>query len=287
MNKRFTNFKNFLKKRNKILIIVIIVALIIIFAPVKKVEVGHEGILYNTISGNVTSVQSSGWHIVYPIIQDLTSYPINERSYKIYRDTKNWNDGVDASIVVPTNDNQEVSLDVSFVYALDENMLLQIYEKFNGQEIEDIEEKYLKDIFKSSVISAVTQYSAYDVYSTKRGEIEAVIKAGLSEKLLDLGIIIKDIYIETVRLSAEMESILKAEALAEAARIEAQGRSDANKLISDSLTNEIMTYESLQKMSDSLKLIIIPSGSENQLDLTKIFEQILNSTKESEQSEDE
>lgn len=287
MNKRFTNFKNFLKRRNKILIIVIIVALIIVFAPIKKVEVGHEGILYNTMSGNVTSVQSSGWHIVCPIIQDLTSYPINERSYKIYRDTKNWNDGVDASIVVPTNDNQEVSLDVSFVYALDENMLLQIYEKFNGQEIEDIEEKYLKDIFKSSVISAVTQYSAYDVYSTKRGEIEAVIKAGLSEKLLESGIIIKDIYIETVRLSAEMESILKAEALAEAARIEAQGRSDANKLISDSLTNEIMTYESLQKMSDSLKLIIIPSGSEDQLDLTKIFEQILNSTKESEQSKDE
>ena len=83
-------------------------------------------------------------------------------------------------------------------------------------------------------------------------------------------------YIETVRLSPETESIIRAESLAEAARIEAQGKSDANKLISESLTDKIMAYEALSKLSESLRLIIVPSGTDSQLDFSKIIEQILN-----------
>lgn len=178
-------------------------------------------------------------------------------------------------------DNQKISIDVTFVYVLDKDKLPEIYEKFNGEDIDNIEQNYLYGMFKSSVITTVARYSAYDVYSMRREEVQNEIFSDLSKKLENSNIILKDVYIDTIRLSEEAESIIRAEALAEAARIEAQGKSDANKLISESLTDEIMTYESLQKMSESLKLIVIPSGSENQLDLTKIFEEILkNSTDE-------
>lgn len=281
MKNFFKKIKNIIKGKNKIIISVFVIVLLIMLAPIKKIDVGYQGVLYNTIKGDITTNKDSGWKLVIPFFQELTTYPVNERTYKIYRDNKEWNNGVDASIVTPTMDNQKISIDVTFVYVLDKDKLPEIYEKFNGEDIDNIEQNYLYGMFKSSVITTVARYSAYDVYSMRREEVQNEIFSDLSKKLENSNIILKDVYIDTIRLSEEAESIIRAEALAEAARIEAQGKSDANKLISESLTDEIMTYESLQKMSESLKLIVIPSGSENQLDLTKIFEEILkNSTDE-------
>lgn len=276
MKNFFRKVKAFLKGKNKFIFIAAMVVALVLLAPFQKVEIGQRGILYNTINGNISSDLSSGWHVVFPFFQKMISYPTNETIYKIYRDNKNWNNGIDASIVTPTQDNQTVSVDATFVFTLDDTKFSYIFEKFNGASIEEIENNYLDDIFKASVINVITNYTAYDVYSTKRGEVQADILKDLSLKLLDTGIIVKDVYIDTVRLSAETEAVIKAQSLAEATRIEAQGKSDANKLISDSLTEKIMTYEALQKMSESLKLIIVPSGSEGQIDYSKIIEQILN-----------
>lgn len=281
MKKILGKIKDFFKGKNKIIIVAVVIVILILLAPIQKVEIGQQGIIYDSLRGKSSSNISPGWHIVIPFFQDLTSYPINDKAYKIYRDNKNWNNGVDASITTPTNDNQKVSIDATFIYVLDKDKLNYIFERFNGHELAQIEKGFLDDIFKASVINVVTQYSAYDVYSVKRSEIQTKIFEDISKKVSDTGIILKDMYIDTVRLSQETESIIKAQALAEAARIEAQGKSDANKLISDSLTDKIMTHEALQKMSESLKLIIVPSGSENQMDLTKIFEQMLSETENS------
>ena len=103
-----------------------------------------------------------------------------------------------------------------------------------------------------------------------------MVREIVESRLIEMGISVKYVFIDAVRLSSETESIIKAEALAEAARIEAQGKSDANTLISDSLTDKIMMYEALSKLSDSLKLIVVPSGTDSQMDFSKILEQILN-----------
>ncbi|MBS5842951.1 MAG: hypothetical protein KIC77_05655 [Clostridiales bacterium] len=278
MKKFVVKIKDFLKGKNKLIIIAVAVISLILLAPFQKIEIGQQGILYNSVSGKISTDLSSGWHLVFPFFQKMISYPTNETVYKIYRDNKNWNNGIDASIVTPTKDNQTISLDVTFIFSLDKERFVDIFKRFSGEKIEQIENDYLDDIFRASVIDSITKYTAYDVYSSKRSEVQAIVLDDLSSKLLDTGIIIKDVYIDTVRLSTETEAIIKAQSLAEAARIEAQGQSDANKLISDSLTDKIMTYEAIQKMSESLKLIIVPSGSEGQIDYSKIIEQILNET---------
>ena len=280
MKKIIKKIKGFLKGKNKYILIVAVLIAFVLLAPFQKVQIGQKGVLYNSITGKTVTDVSPGWHIVFPFVQELVSYPTNDTVHKIYRDTKNWNNGIDASIVTPTKDNQEVSIDATFIYSLDEDKLQYIFERFNGEDIDVIESEYLDDIFKGSVIEAITRYTAYEVYSAKRSEVQNVVFEDLSQQLADMGIIIKSIYFDTIRLSAETEAIIRAESLAEAARIEAQGQSDANRLISDSLTDKIMSYEALQKMSESLKLIIVPSGAEGQIDYSKIIEQIMNETDE-------
>lgn len=278
MKKPFTKIIGFIGKKKKAFIALAAAAgvLLLLAAPLKKVDIGYGGVLYNSLAkGPSEKSVSPGWHFVVPFIHELAVYPTNDITYKIYRDNKNWTNGIDASIVTPTLDNQKVSIDVTFVYALDQSRLTELYNRFNGESISAIETEYLDSIFKDAVVNAVARYSAYDVYSSKREEMQNLVKETVQNKLADMGITIKYVFIDTVRLSDETESIIKAMALAEAARIEAQGKSDANTLISDSLTDKIMTYEALSKLSDSLKLIVVPSGTDSQMDFSKILEQVL------------
>lgn len=278
MKKPFTKIIGFIGKKKKAFIALAAAAgvLLLLAAPLKKVDIGYGGVLYNSLAkGTSEKSVSPGWHFVVPFIHELAVYPTNDITYKIYRDNKNWTNGIDASIVTPTLDNQKVSVDVTFVYALDQSRLTELYNRFNGESISAIETDYLDSIFKDAVVNAVARYSAYDVYSSKREEMQNLVKETVQNKLADMGITIKYVFIDTVRLSDETESIIKAMALAEAARIEAQGKSDANTLISDSLTDKIMTYEALSKLSDSLKLIVVPSGTDSQMDFSKILEQVL------------
>lgn len=279
MKKVFSKLAGLLGKKKKMVISIFVTAivLLLIIAPIKKVDIGYQGVMYNSLSKDAAAQSiSPGWHFVLPLVQDMEVYPVNEITYKIYRDNKNWNNGVDASIVTPTQDNQKVSIDATFVYTLEQDKLTDLYSRFNGESISQIEKGYLDSLFKDAIVNTVARYTAYEVYSTKREEMQALIQETVQAKISDLGITIKYVFVDTVRLSDETESIIKATVLAEAARIEAQGKSDANTLISDSLTDKIMTYEALSKLSDSLKLIVVPSGTDSQMDFSKILEQILN-----------
>lgn len=274
------SLRNILKilfnKKVKLLIIgLFLFVLLMVIYPFQKVEIGHLGVMYNNISGKITGYKQPGLHYVIPFVQDVTVYPINERTYVISRDQKNWNNGIDGSITTPTKDNQTISMDVTFLYSFEQEKLNDIYERFDGKTIAEIEKIYFDDAFRDAIINTVSDYTAYDVYSTKRQEIQDTVLAKLQEKYQDTGVKIKNVYIGMVRLSDELVSILRAEALAQAAIIEAQGKSDANKLLSDSLSETIIRYESLNKLSESLKLVVVPSGSNTEFDFSKLIEQIL------------
>lgn len=277
MRRKIEKIRSVLKGKKKGMFFAItFLVLCVLINPFKKVEVGENAIIFNSLNNSISDNIQPGWHFVIPFIQKMTVYPINEQTYKIYRDNKSWSNGVDASITTPTNDNQKVSIDITFVYTLMPKKLNYIFKKFNGDDVKNIEQKYLDDILKNAVISIVSKYSAYEVYSTKRVEIQNRISTEVKQKIAINGLEMKYIYLDNVRLSEEVESIIKAQALAEAAIIEAKGKSDANKLLSNSLNDKIMTYEALGKLSESLKLIVVPSGSGSELDFSKILEQVVN-----------
>lgn len=265
----------FHKKRRILLVLIILAVFLFIIFPFQKVKISQIGVRYNNYTGEVTDNILPGWHYVIPFLHDLTVYPVNERIYVISRDQTNWNQGIDGSITTPAKDNQTVSMDVTFIYSLERDKLKDIYERYDGLTLGEIESLYLDEVFKDAIITTVAKYNAYDVYSSKRQEIQEEVLAKLQDKYKDSGILIQSVYINKVRLSEELTSILRAEALAQAAIIEAQGKSDANKLLSESLSDKIMKYESLSKLSESLKLVVVPSGSNTDLDFANIIDQIL------------
>ena len=156
-----------------------------------------------------------------------------------------------------------------------------IYEKFN--------QDYLNVLVIPEVRSTVRQvmgrYTAEEIYSTKRAEVEETIETE-SEKILQannvhmVALLIRSIQLpEQIRVAIESKLQQQQEALAyqfrldkekseaERKRIAAEGESRANNIINNSLTDKLLKMRGIEatlelSKSPNTKIIVIGSGKE-------------------------
>ena len=137
-----------------------------------------------------------------------------------------------------------------------------------------------------SAVRAVTgRYTAEEIYSTKRGEVEAEIIETTRNALAEKNIEMKDLLIRSITLPEKIKAAIESklqqqqEALAyqyrldrekseaERLRIEAQGIADYNKIISASLTPNILKQKGIDATlslanSANSKVVVIGSGDD-------------------------
>lgn len=178
------------------------------------------------------------------------------------------------------------NIDLTATYSLDADAVAKIYAEFRSQE------RFTEQVVQKQVLSIARQvpaeYSAVDFRGTKRGEAEEAIRTKLNERLKEYGVEFTTVTIQDVRYPETVETALTqieeanqnaqkaeadkrtAEVTAEKALIEAQGRanaqiedargeSEANRLLAQSLTPEVVELrriEALAKAAESGKLII-------------------------------
>lgn len=156
-----------------------------------------------------------------------------------------------------------------------------IYEKFNLAYVNVL---VIPEV-RSTVRQVMGRYTAEEIYSTKRAEVEATIKSE-SEKILHannvdmVALLIRSIQLpDQIRVAIENKLQQQQEALAyqfrldkekseaERKRIAAEGESTANKIINNSLTSELLKMRGIEatlelSKSPNSKVVIIGSGKE-------------------------
>lgn len=273
--------KGFVGLKKRFILVVLVIIIIFVVMPVQKVEIGQKGILYNSFTGQVDKKSvGTGWHILIPFIDKLTVYPINERIYGIFRDENAWLKGQDTSIWIPTSDGKKVNIDIFFKYRINEEKLAYLFQISDGITFEEFERKFLDNEFRKVTISVITKSTMNDVYSNNRTEVENKISKILNETLASRGIVIDSVFIEEARLSPEAEAILTAEAKKEAILVEAEAKSEANKIINNSLTENIIRLQILEKLSSDLKLIVVPESTKGKIDLEGLYNSLINADKD-------
>lgn len=132
------------------------------------------------------------------------------------------------------------------------------------------------------------KYKAVDI-TPNREKIRGAVRDRLTEELARDGIAVEDFLLKNVdfrdELKASIEKKVIADQDAEAAqrqvavaqaqaeqvaatatgaanklRVEAQGQADANKLIAQSLTPELIQFQGVQRLADNIQIALIPSG---------------------------
>lgn len=176
-----------------------------------------------------------------------------------------------------TSEGSKISCEVALSYTLDATKVPQIFVK-HRQELENITHNYLRNKVRDAINKHSSSYHAVEALSTKTQEIVRVAKEELTKELTPEGFIIDtlsfvsapdpedpqvkqsiSLVISSTQKSLEAENkvkqvesearqaIAKAEGEAGSITALAKAQADANRILSESITPELVKYKMIEK----------------------------------------
>lgn len=221
---------------------------------IEKVPEGKVAVVYSPSNG-AKEVLDAGWHLT-GLFEKTQEYPTRITI-------------VETNIAVTTSDGKKVNMPVRYEMKVDKAKVLDIFKELGSQNIETIQEGYLyQKLFKASR-EVVSGYSVLDIYGTKTSEASAKVTESMADSSLGLGFIITDVTLGTpeldeatqlaidarVQAAQELEKLnlekqiaveeaekkrIEAKGIADAQIEKARGEATANKLLSESITSELI-----------------------------------------------
>lgn len=188
--------------------------------------------------------------------------PFSSRILKASIQTRN----LELSLSLPSKEGLSITSQISILYRLNKDKVPDII-RVIGLEYESI----IANVFRSASADVCSQFFAKDMHSGMRSEIEKAIKNKMDETLNNQGIIIESVLMKSIQLppglSSSIEQKLQAEqeALrmefvlqqakldAERKIIEATGTRDAQKILSEGLTDQIIKIRSIEAFNELSK----------------------------------
>ncbi len=249
-------------------IFILIFLVILISKSAVTIDSGQSGVLYKTFSGGVVVDEpplGEGFHVVAPW-NKVFIYEV--RQQELFEKMK-----------VLSSNGLEIQIDASAWY--------QPIRKELGYLHQNLGEGYLDRVIKPAIRSAarsvVGRYTPEQLYSSKRDAIQDEIfeetKKILDSQNVQLNeVLVRDVTLpDTIKeaierkLKQEQESLeyefrlVTAKKEAEKVTIEAQGKADANRILSASLTDKILQDKGIDatlKLSESpnTKVIVVGGG---------------------------
>lgn len=246
----------------------IILIIILIAKSAITIGSGEAGVLYRTFGGGVVTDKpplDEGFHIVAPWNR---VYIYEVRQQEVFEQMK-----------VLSSNGLEIQIDASAWFQPKYNDLGKLHQEKSEQYINRI----LLPAIRSAARSVVGRYTPEQLYSSKRDAIQDEIyqetKEIVDAQYIQLNeVLVRDVTLPPTikdaierKLKQEQESLeyefrlVTAEKEAERQRIEAQGKADANRILSASLTDKILQDKGIEatlKLSESpnSKIVVVGSG---------------------------
>lgn len=253
-------------------VIIIVIAVSLLLGSITVVEAGHTGVVV-TFGRVEDHVLQEGLHVKIPFVQQVVK--IDNRITKLEVSTEAF-----------SKDLQTVSTTLAINYRVDTSKSYSIYKNI-GSGYETV----LVIPAVNEVLKAITAKYTAEESVTNRTLVSEGLVEGLNEKLNDIGLYVTDVniinfdfsdaYITAIEekqvaqqqlLKAETEKqtkITNAEAEAEAIKIRAEAEAEANRIISQSITGELVEYNKIEKWNGELPRVT--GGASSILDITTLL----------------
>lgn len=254
-------------------------ALLLIFSFFFTQDVGQSSVLVD-ITGNVQgSVDGSGLHGKAPWVNAVTFNTRNQRVVFVNPKTSTGdNAGGEADgreIAVIDKDGVDSNVDVTIRYNLDPTKVTDIYRQYKDEPT--LEATLINNDIRSVVRSEAGKYHTLDLL-TKRATLQADIREVLDARWRSQGVLIDEVALQQIDPPA---SVKEAYANAQKSQIEvqkaqndlnatkvsaqqkvvqAQATADANKLLTLSLTPQILENKYLDALKNGT-VYVVPAGS--------------------------
>ncbi len=249
-------------------VFILIVLVILISKSAITIDSGEAGVLYKTFGGGVVTDEpplGEGFHIVAPW-NKVFVYEV--RQQEVYEKMK-----------VLSSNGLDIQLEASTWFQPKYESLGKLHQ----EKSEMYKERILLPAIRSAARSVVGRYTPEQLYSSKRDAIQAEIyeetKKIVDGQYIQLNeILVRDVTLPATikeaierKLKQEQESLeyefrlVTATKEAEKVRIEAQGKADANRILSASLTDKILEDKGIDATlelakSPNTKIVVVGSG---------------------------
>lgn len=291
--------------------VIIALVVIVLFVCTVRIPAGYVGVVYNMNGGISDKTLTQGFHVISPT-QNVTTYSIGiEQSYLTA--SKDGDSNSDESFEVPSNDGKGLTVDMTFTYRYDADRVADTFTRFKGQSGKDVKNSFIKPNIMSWTKEVTAKYSVIDLLGDKRATLNSELTDYLKQKFEPYGIVIESVSLinidpdeetrsavqkkvnaqqdlelakieqQTANVNAEKEkevAITKAnqeketaQINAEAKLIEAQAQADANRLISQSLTPELIRQQMYDKWDGKLPTVQAGNDSSVIVDTSDILQQ--------------
>ncbi|MGB5242492.1 MAG: prohibitin family protein [Lutimonas sp.] len=245
-----------------------VLALIFLSKSTVTIEAGEAGVLWKRFSGGVVTDEPAlgeGFHFVAPwnkvIIYEVRQQELTEK------------------MKILSSNGLDIQLEATAWYQPQIDNLGTLHQTKG----ENYLERVIKPAIRSATRSVVGRYTPEQIYSSKRDVIQNEIfdetKKIIEDQYVQLNeVLVRDVTLPAAikdaierKLGQEQESLeyefrlAKAKKEAEKQRIEAQGKADANSILSASLTDKILQDKGIEAtlqmaQSPNSKVIVIGGG---------------------------
>ena len=238
-----------------------IVCAVFMILCLERVSVGNVGVVYSA-NGVEEQTLSQGWHFMSPF-KSVKQFPISQQQLVLSNNPGDYNDKehADWSIDAPANGGM-VKINMTVNYNFIPDRVVDVYKQFNGMSGETIVESRVQNSIIAYVKEVTPQFTVMDIYSDKKSEVNEAITTYLNERLTEeYGINVASALVIDVQLDEALQQKVQAKeqakqdaeiaelekqtaaAQAEVAKTKAQAEADANRIIAESITPELIQMQ--------------------------------------------
>ncbi|MDX2285793.1 MAG: prohibitin family protein [Bacteroidia bacterium] len=240
------------------------------------VQIGPGELGVQTLFGKVQEgTLPSGLHFVNPLVEVVT-FDVRTQNYTMSAVHEEGEQYGDDAIRVLTSDGLEVVIDLTVLFRVEADKAPRILQEIGSEYINVI----VRPVARTKIRDNAVYYDAVSLYSTKREEFQDRIFKNIENEFSQRGLVLEELLIRNINLpqsvKATIESKINAEQEAqkmvfvldkekqeaERKRVEAQGISDYQRIMSASLSDRQLQYELIKAQkeiatSPNAKIIIL------------------------------
>lgn len=182
-------------------------------------------------------------------------------------------------VTIQDKEGVTANVDITVRYSVNPDSVTDIYKKYHSQE--NFVSKFIENDIRAGVRLFPSKYGTLELLTTARGQVEAEITDYLEERWAEHGVRVESVSLQEIRYSDEVKArfdsaqaarieVEKAQADLEAAEVssqqkvvQAEAEAEANRLLNESLSSDILAQrylDTLEKVGKDGNLIIVPEG---------------------------
>lgn len=193
--------------------LLIAVSLSLLSASLVFIEPQEVGVVISIVSPNGYREQPirSGLHVIVPLAEKVIRYPIYWQTYTMstepFEGTKAGNDAISAR----TSDGQSVYVDSTVIYRIDASEAVRVHIDWQKRYIDD----FIRPVMRGIIRTEVSQFTADEVNSSKRKNLEENLGELLREAFTENGFVLDRFLLRNISFSGAYSTAIEQKQVAE------------------------------------------------------------------------